>query len=242
MRIKIICILTLISCNIFAKPIDSDISHDKILIDARFSGQKLFLFGARNSPGEIIVVVRGPDEDYVVRKKEKIAGIWLNRKQMKFKDVYGFYDIYSSFDVANISNELLVKNLNIGVENIPLNYTGEAYLEEIDDFRSAIYEKKFNNELYAKNVNEIKFMGDTLFKANLNFPKTIPHGFYNIDIYLVADNNFVAMQTIPIEVKRTGFESFIYNSAHDYSIAYALFCVLAALFAGWFANIIFWKV
>jgi len=50
------------------------------------------------------------------------------------------------------------------------------------------------------------------------------------------------MQTIPIEVKRTGFESFIYNSAHDYSIAYALFCVLAALFAGWFANIIFWKV
>jgi uncharacterized protein (TIGR02186 family) len=242
MKIKLIIIFLLISCVGYAKPIDTDISHNQILIDARFSGQKLFLFGARNSPGEIIVVVRGPNQNFVVRKKEKIAGVWLNRKQMRFHDIYGFYDIYSSYDISKISNELLVKNLSLGIDNLPLNYSGEAYLEEIDDFRGAILDKKLEKNLYKQNINEIQFMGDTLFKANLSFPKTIPHGIYNIDIYLIADDNFAAMQTIPIEVKRTGFESFVYNSAHKYSMFYAIFCVLAALFAGWLANVIFWKV
>ena len=242
--LKRMIILTLLSLPFLAhaKPLTSDISHNEILIDARFSGQKLFLFGARNLAGDIVVVIRGPKQNYIVRKKEHIAGVWLNKKQMKFYDVYGFYDIYSTVDLSKIDDDLLLKNLNIGIDNLPMEYKGEGYIEEIEDFRSAILHSKYEDELYIKDAGEIEFMGDTLFKTNLTFPKKIPHGIYSAEIYLINDNNLVGMQAIPVEVRRTGFESFVYDMAHENSVLYGIFCVLAAIFTGWFASMIFWKV
>lgn len=225
-----------------AKPIDSDLSQNQILIDTSFQGQKIFLFGARNLAGDILVIVRGPKKNFIVRKKEKFAGIWLNKKQMKFYDVNSFYDYYTSFPLSNINNELLFKNLNIGIENLALNYSGEAHLEELSNFKGAILEERISNKLYKKAPDNISFMGDTLFKTNLTFPKKIPYGIYNVEIYLINDHKITGMQTIPIEVKKTGFEAFIYNMAHESSLLYGIICVLAAIFAGWFASMIFWKV
>ncbi len=53
-----------LALNSNAKPLDSDLSQNQILIDARFQGQKIFLFGARNLVGDILVIVRGPKKLY----------------------------------------------------------------------------------------------------------------------------------------------------------------------------------
>jgi len=238
----LLIILLSLPFSVNARPLDSDISQDEILIDARFSGDNLFLFGARNLAGDVVVIVRGPKQNYIVRKKEKFAGVWLNRKQMKFYDIYGFYDIYSTIPLSEIRDELLLKNLNIGLDNLPMEYRGEAYIEEIEDFKEAILDVKYADELYHTEAGEVEFMGDTLFKTHLTFPKKIPHGMYNAEIYLIDDNKLVGLQTFPVEVRRTGFEAFIYDIAHNNSPLYGLICVLAALFAGWFASMIFWKV
>ncbi|MFZ8864894.1 MAG: TIGR02186 family protein [Rickettsiales bacterium] len=231
-----------LALNSNAKPLDSDLSQNQILIDARFQGQKIFLFGARNLVGEILVIVRGPKKNFIVRKKEKFAGIWLNKKQMKFYDINSFYDFYASFPLNNINNEILLQNLNIGIENLTFNYKGEAYLEELLDFKNAIIAERNNQELYSNSPKQISFMGDTLFKTNLIFPKKIPYGIYNIEIYLINENKISGIQTIPLEVKKTGFEALIYNLAHEHSLLYGIICVLAAIIAGWFASLIFWKV
>lgn len=225
-----------------AKPLDADLSQNKILIDARFQGQKIFLFGARNLAGDILVIVRGPKKNFIVRKKEKFAGIWLNKKQMKFYDVDSFYNFYTSFPLHNINNEILLKNLNIGLNNLTFNYKGEAHLEELTDFKTAILEERISHKLYQKTPDDISFMGDTLFKTNLIFPKKIPYGTYNIEIYLINDNKISGIQTIPLQVQKTGFEAFIYNLAHESAILYGIICVLAAIFAGWVASLVFWKV
>jgi uncharacterized protein (TIGR02186 family) len=238
----IFCFLLISSVSAHAKPLISGLSNNKILIDARFSGTKLFLFGARNTAGDIVVVIRGPEKKYVVRKKERIAGIWLNKKQMNFNDVYSFYSVYSTKSIEDLKNNLTYKNLLIGIENVPLEYSGKIYLEEIGDFRDAILKNRFEDNLYDKDIKKINFMGDTLFKTELTFPKKIPHGLYHVEIYLIDDKELVGVQTIPVVVKRAGFEAFVYDAAHEHTVYYALFCILAAIVAGWVASAIFWKV
>lgn len=224
-----------------AKTLVSDLSQHEILVDAGFSGKNIFLFGVRNLAGDIVVAIRGPKQDYIVRKKEKIWGVWLNKKQMEFRDVYGFYAVYSTVPISKIKESVL-RNLNIGVDNLPFDYTGKAYIEEIGDFRKAILENKLGDQLYFEKFEKMNFMGDDLFKTDLQFPKKIPHGLYNAEIYLINGSNLVGVQSIPIEVRKTGFESMVYDFAHNNGFLYGIFCVLAAIFAGWLANIIFWKV
>src|ERR1700743_721080 len=79
-----------------AAPVVADISNYRIDIDAGFNGTRMFLFGARNDNGDIVIGVRGPQKDYIVRKKEQIAGRWINRDRMKFFGVPDFYAIAAS--------------------------------------------------------------------------------------------------------------------------------------------------
>ena len=243
MKLINLLLLIILSYNVAARaePLISGLSQNEIKIDARFSGTKLFLFGVRNLTGDIVVVIRGPKQDYIVRKKENILGMWLNRKQMTFKDIYGYYAVYSSIDMADIA-DLILLNLNIGLKNIPFNYQGKAYIEEIDSFKNAVLNDKFEYNLFSEEFGKIDFMGDALFQISLDFPKNIPQGLYNAEIYLVNGANLVGIQSIPISVEKTGFEAMIHDFAYEHNLLYGLLCVFAALFAGWVASMVFWKV
>jgi len=224
-----------------AKPLISDLSQNDIKIDARFSGTKLFLFGVRNLAGEIVVIVRGPKQNYIVRKKENVLGMWLNRKQMEFQNINGFYAAYSSVPISEM-NKLVLSNLNIGLDNLVFEHDGRVYIEELDDFKKAILDNKFSHKLYSEEFGEINFMGDALFKTQIEFSKHIPEGSYNAEIYLIDGSDIVGIQSIPISVSKTGFEAEVYNFAHERKVLYGILCVFLAIVSGWFANVIFWKV
>ena len=71
------------------------VSH-LIAVTAGFVGTKLLLFGAIDDEGEVAVVVRGPEGPMVVRRKERVAGIWINRAQARFAPVPLFYWVATS--------------------------------------------------------------------------------------------------------------------------------------------------
>ena len=45
------------------------------------------MFGAVEGEGDILVVVRGPRSEAVVRRKSQVFGIWLNTKSVTFDNV-----------------------------------------------------------------------------------------------------------------------------------------------------------
>jgi uncharacterized protein (TIGR02186 family) len=238
----IIVMVMLYATNAVAKPFISDLSDNDIKIDAGFVGTELFLFGARNEAGDLVAVVRGPKQSYIVRKKEKVAGIWLNRKQINFTDIYSFYSFASSVSLGEIEGNNLREILNIGIDNIPLSYSGEANFSDLADFRQALLDNKFNNGLYVKDIGVIDFMGDTLFKTTLKFPKKMLKGTYTAEIYLINNGELVGVQSTPIIADKVGIQAYIYNLAHEHSALYGLIAIALALFAGWLASAIFWKI
>ena len=63
-----------------------DLSDPVVAVTTGFAGARLVLFGATEGRGDLIVIVRGPSQNAVVRRKEKVAGVWVNRAQFVFAD------------------------------------------------------------------------------------------------------------------------------------------------------------
>ena len=100
-----------------AAPIISGISQNEIKIDSKFTGEKILLFGAKNEPGNIIAVVRGPKHNFLLNKKEKSLGIWHNSKQVTFYNTYSFYNLFAAFLGKELNQQNLL-DFEIGKHNL----------------------------------------------------------------------------------------------------------------------------
>ncbi len=225
-----------------ATPLVADLSNYRIDIDSGFNGTRIFLFGARNDNGDIVVVVRGPVKDYMVRKKQEIAGIWINRERMKFFNVPDFYAIASSKPLEEMTSAALMKQLGIGQDNLLVS-PGDAWSKaNFDQFEDAFLRHQLNRKLYMSQPEKVSFMGETLFKTVVEFPDDIPPGNYTAEIYLLSDNEVVGMQSTPIKVVKSGLDAFLFFYAHQHPGLYGLTAVFLAVFIGWAASRVFEKI
>lgn len=225
----------------YAAPIVADISNYSIAMDANFTGTRMFLFGARNDTGDVVVVVRGPAKDFLIRKKEKVAGVWVNQSRMKFFGVPVFYSIGSSRPLEDIDSSSLFARLGIGENTLLANYSLGKNISDIADFSHAFLTSHYAKRLYQPSVHKLDFMAETLFKTTIEFPDTIPPGEYTAEIYLISDGDITGMQTIPIQVDKSGIDAFLYNYAHNFPALYGISAIVIALAAGWFAGRLFEK-
>ncbi|MEP4886294.1 MAG: TIGR02186 family protein, partial [Alphaproteobacteria bacterium] len=79
-----------------------DLSQDLIGISTGFKGADVILFGATEGEGDVIVVVRSPSSQVIVRRKERVAGIWVNASELVFDDAPGFYHVAASAPLDDI--------------------------------------------------------------------------------------------------------------------------------------------
>lgn len=233
MRILAALLIFLFAASAEAKPLIADMSGYRIEINSSFTGTTLLLFGARNETGDVVVVVRGPDNNYIIRKKEQVGGVlWLNRRKQRLYDVPSFYLVASSRPLKEIRNNEVLKQLGIGLGNITM--------QGKEEFVNAFLAHQQINALYMM-LEKISFMDESLFKLVLPFPDNIPRGNYTAEIYLINDGALTSMQSIPLHVERTGFDAFIFESAQKNGVLYGLFAMFMALGIGWCASRIIHK-
>ena len=224
-----------------ASPVVADLSNYRIDIDSGFNGTRLFLFGARNDNGDIVVVIRGPNQNYIVRKKESIGGIWVNRARMKFYNVPNFYAVAASRPLADIEQSGLFERLAIGQNTLLMAPPNIRMKDSFEEFQSAFLRFQKVHRLYAFAPEKVNFMAETLFKTVIEFPDNIPSGVYTAEIYLISDGEVVGMQSTPISVVRSGLDAALFWFAHQHPVYYGLTAVSLALFAGWAASSLFGK-
>ena len=84
-----------------------DLSNHLVAITTGFTGTNVLLFGAVQSEGDVIVTVKGPDQDMVVRRKERKVGIWVNSESATFRNVPAYYASASNRPMEIIANSQL---------------------------------------------------------------------------------------------------------------------------------------
>ena len=217
-----------------ATPVVADLSNYDIMMDSSFNGTRMFVFGARADNGDIVVAIRGPKKNYIVRKKEEIGGIWINKARVRLNDIPSYYALATSRPLNEIEDKRLFDTLGIGNVNL-LSTINPSYA----DFTNAFLDHQQKLQLYFPEPYTLSFMGETLFKTVIEFPDNIPPGAYVAEIYLLSDSQIVGMQAIPITVKKVGLDGFLNNYAHKHPFLYGITAVVMALSAGWFAGRLF---
>lgn len=221
----------------FAKPLSADISNTHIELHAAFSGTDILVFGARNEPGDIVLVVRGPVSNVTVREKQRIAGMWMYARKAKYDALPQFMAIATTDSLKNIDAPNLIQPLRLDADSI---IRGSASSRTTDvHFHEAILRIKSATGLYHAAPEPIRFFGETLFKTRIHFPDTMPPGTYQVEVYLIQDGRIVSAQTMPLYAVKTGFEAWLFDLAQQQPLLYGLLAVAVALSFGWFAHRIF---
>jgi uncharacterized protein (TIGR02186 family) len=227
---------------VHARDLVFDLSEPLVAITADFTGSELLLFGATDGAGDVVVVVRGPLKDQVVRRKERVSGIWVNNESMTFKDVPDYYAVASNRPIDEFIAPEVRNAHQIGAGHLLLDpvFSGTPR-GEINTFRNALIRNKQRQGLYGAKTENLIFLSDRLFRTSLRFPANVTVGTYGIDVFLVQNGEVVRVETKLLNFRKFGFEASVYDFAHQHALAYGLLAVLIAVVAGWLANLPFRK-
>lgn len=222
-------------------PISLDIESPVIEITASFAGTQELLFGAVVDEGDVIVVVSGPLRPEVVRRKARIAGIWINADRRTFETVPAYYHVGSTRSLRDILSEALLERHQIGAEHVRFGYSPEQKASEREIYRAALIRNKRREGLYGDAPVPITVRDGRLFRATFTFPANVATGSYTADVYFVRDGAIVGSQSRSLTITKAGIEASIFNFAHQHAALYGIIAIAIALIAGWLAGVIFRK-
>lgn len=232
-----------------AEALVAALSATRVDIHSTYTGAVLTAFGSvqrdgqvgsRAGPYDIVVTVRGPPRNFVVREKEQVGFAWLNTRQRRFAGTPSYLAVLSTRPFEKVTTPLLRRRFGIGLDAFVtppgLNLDG---LPGERAFRDALIRKESAAGRFVSDPAGVQLLTPELFSAAIPLPATAPIGTYHVAVALFADGAQLATTQTYFEVAKTGTEQSLAAAARDNSFAYGLATVAAALLSGWLASVVF---
>jgi uncharacterized protein (TIGR02186 family) len=230
-----------------AERLISSLSSHQVLVSSSFAGAELVLFGsverdaatvARRGGYDIVVTVKGPRQTLVVRRKDRVFGIWANVQSRTFTDTPSYLAVLTNRPLDEIASIGVRQRLDIGMDNVPIPDTLAMQPTDLV-FRDALIDLRKSRGLYIEEPTSVTFLTPNLFRAGISLPAEAPVGVYDVEVKLFADGANIARTSSALEVVKVGIEQFVAASARDHGFLYGLCTALMALATGWLASVVF---
>src|SRR5438132_4620614 len=222
-----------------AEALAADLTSHLIAITTGFTGASVVLFGAIDGPGDVAVVVRGPDREMKVRRKGRVAGILMNSQEITFGNVPSFYFVAASRPLEEIVSPGAATLYHLGVASLEMKAESGAPPEIVDSFAAALIATQQRAKLFSNVVGKVNFIGERLFRTTVEFPSNVPTGTYLVAVFLIRDRDVVSGQTTPLVVSKVGIDADVFGFAVRQPGLYGAVAVLTAVLAGWLASLPF---
>ncbi len=222
-----------------AQQVIADLSRHLVAITTGFAGAEVLLFGAVDGEGDVIVTVRGPEGDIVVRRKSQVNGMWINTQSVTFGAVPGYYAVAATKPIDEIVTPPVAEREQIGAERLRFEPERNLPPETVALFRRALLRNMERDGLFQARTATIRFLGQRLFRADIVFPANVPTGLYTVNVYLVKGGQVVSAATTPLSVSKVGLSAEIFDFAQNRGFSYGLIAVAFAGVAGWAASRLF---
>jgi uncharacterized protein (TIGR02186 family) len=227
------------------------LSSHVIKITPNFIGTQLVLFGIverdvegphRRGGYDIVATIKGPPETLVVRRKDRVVGIWVNADSRTFVQVPSYLATLSSRPIEQIVSLDLARRLQLGLRRTLLPQQigpDTADVVRDDPFRSAFLRLKESRKLYVEQKDAVSFLTPILYNATIPVPAGVPTGTYNVELKLFADGALVASGTEAFDIVKFGFEQFVAEAAVNHGLLYGVAAAAMAMMTGWLASVMF---
>lgn len=231
--------------------LQTDLSSHEIFIETNFNGVRVIVFGAVDNSRQptansgfydVVVSLRGPDENVVARQKQRVAGLWINNSSMMFRGAPSYYAVLSTKPLAEIASAQLLGNLGLGFNSLklqPESTLGVGDGAELPAFRSAVIALKQQERLYLEAPGAVAFVGRSLFRGAFDLPSNTPVGDYTAEIYLFYNGRLLSTDETKISVGKAGVGQLVYATAFNRPVLYGLAAVLIAVISGLAGSAIF---
>lgn len=227
------------------------VSSHRVLISSNFTGDELVLFGTieqdANSVGRagtytLVATVIGPRRAMVTRRKERVAGIWINRRSREFPDAPSYIAVLTNKPLDQIAEPDVLKRNTVGLADIPLMQAYRGNVSDIDnEYRQAFVRAQTAQGLYQQKTNAVTFITPGLFRATVPLPANVIVGDYEVSVQLFIGGAMVAREDTAFEIVKTGLEQQIGTFARSHGLFYGIATALLALLTGWIGNVVFRK-
>lgn len=230
-----------------AEEIVAGLSQARVSITADFSGEEILVYGAvrreapvpRSAPLQVIVTVRGPDTTATVRRKGRVAGIWVNREAVTIDRAPSFYAIETTGPLADILSQTEDLRHRVSIGRVVRAIGSSAEAADAPAFVEALVRLRSEAGLYTVREGAVTLVEDTLFRADVRLPANLTEGLYRVRMYLTRGGEVVDWQERTILVRKDGLERVLFNLSQRQPAVYGALSLLIALVAGWLAALAF---
>lgn len=227
------------------------LSTDVVAITADFSGADLTIFGSvenadpqvnRQGRYDVIVVLEGPGRPVVVRRKERVLGVWMNTQSETFVNVPESYSVATTRVPQDITDPMSYKRLSLGADNLHIEPRDrEGNPATIEEFTAALRARKKADGLYSERIGGVQYLSATLFRASLTLAPNIPVGTHKARAFLFRNGVFVKETSAQLAIVKSGFEQMLFRYSRNHSILYGFGAVGLAFVTGWLGRLVFRK-
>jgi uncharacterized protein (TIGR02186 family) len=232
--------------------VQADVSARNVAVTSSFNGIEIVIFGAVDNSQqpsaesgiyELLIVVEGVPGRIVVRRKNNVAGLWLNTSSATFDLVPSYYAIASTRPIDEITTEEFRASHGVGFEHLrfmpAFGQTQALSTEDLKEFRQAIVRLKEKQGLYIQDNFRVGFIGKSLFRATIELPANVTVGPFETRVYLFREEKLLSQYTVRLNLEREGLERYLHRFAFGYPTLYGLMTVAIALAAGLIASTVF---
>ncbi|MBS1180199.1 MAG: putative transrane protein [Proteobacteria bacterium] len=233
-----------------AETLVTALSTERVSIESNFTGSGVVIFGtierdqqtvSRGAPYEIVVTLTGPLRSMVARRKERVAGIWINRAARDLSRVPSFLAIATTAPMADVAGNPVRAKQGLGFDMLPTRGLPDALPPVRTEFDAAFFRLMQDKGLFSLDESSVEFLSPQLFRAPIALPANVPIGWYTATVYLFSGGVLLAETTQDFSILKGGFEQAITNLAHQRPALYGLATVVVACFTGWLAGVAFRK-
>lgn len=231
-RVLLLLALSVATLPARAQPLLADISRHVVELRHDFAGTDLLVFGAVEGASmmpdrpDIVILVEGPDEPVTVRRKARVAGIWVNRESARILEAPGYFAL-----AATRPTEAIDAGLPVWPE-IEVETDADAAA-----FRDGFLRGMTGLGLYRPATEDVRFVDGGLFRGEIRLPSNVPVGRYEVRILLYAGGRPVAERRAFVSVDKSGFERAVFTLSREQPLLYGLAAIAIVLLAGWLAGI-----
>jgi uncharacterized protein (TIGR02186 family) len=242
--IRVLVLFLMLALPVRAEEIVSGLSQSRVSIDARFDGTSILIYGAamreEKPPSwpllQVIITVAGPEVPIVVRQKERVAGIWVNRGAVAVDGAPSFYSVMTTGPLEDILSVAEDEKHNVSIPREIGGVRLGAEAASSADYLAALQRIRVAQGVYTLEPDTVLLLQQSLFRTEVGLPANLTEGDYKVRIFLTRGGEVVDLQESIISVRKAGLERILFRMAQDQPLLYGVISLLMAALAGWAAS------
>ena len=227
-----------------SEEIVAGLSESRVAITANFDGSEILIYGAvkRETPAPIgaplavLITVEGPSTPLVIRRKERVAAIWVNTSAVKIDAAPSFYAVATTGPIDAILSDTEDLRFKITLPHAIRAIGIAAEAEGSADFLTALKRIRGGDDSYRLDEGSVQLVEETLFRTDVELPANLIEGDYRVRMFITRGGRVIDTVERLIGVRKAGLERTLYVMAHEKPFLYGLISLILAAVAGWAAS------